>query len=319
MGRFSVDDATATAKESSHLMESVSVEELLLEQFESMPPRLQAAARFVLDHPADVALMSMRELARKINVSHTTMARLVTWLGLNSYDDLRVRCIHALRAADTDGSGRIERLGLQKGAGGSLLVRRISETIAAQVTRIADSEGVKQLGAAAEIIAGSRHIFCLGLRAAHPIARHFAYALSPLREVTLLDMGAGMGLDTLRHASSDDALLVIGFQPYTRATIEIAKQAEAKGTKVIAITHSRASPLARVANESILMAAKPPVSFQSAAPALVAVEILVALIADRTGANIEHVRKQTEQQLAELDIFWRPFPAERRGSTTAAA
>lgn len=44
-------------------MKKGPLSDLLVERFETMPPQLQRAARFVLDHPQDVALMSMRELA----------------------------------------------------------------------------------------------------------------------------------------------------------------------------------------------------------------------------------------------------------------
>ncbi|TGT34663.1 MurR/RpiR family transcriptional regulator, partial [Mesorhizobium sp. M8A.F.Ca.ET.167.01.1.1] len=56
--------------------------EMLVGGLASMPSQLRTAARFVLEHPADVALMSMREQGRKARVSHTTMVRLAAWLGL---------------------------------------------------------------------------------------------------------------------------------------------------------------------------------------------------------------------------------------------
>ncbi|WP_244421571.1 MurR/RpiR family transcriptional regulator [Allomesorhizobium alhagi] len=66
-------------------MEKGPLADLLLERFENMPPQLRVAARFVLDHPKDVALMSMREQARQAGVSQNTMMRLARWLGLEGY------------------------------------------------------------------------------------------------------------------------------------------------------------------------------------------------------------------------------------------
>ncbi|TIU25817.1 MAG: MurR/RpiR family transcriptional regulator, partial [Mesorhizobium sp.] len=70
-------------------MEKGPLAELLVERFENMPPQLRVAARFVLDHPKDVALMSMREQAHQAGVSHSTMMRLARWLGLDGYEDMR--------------------------------------------------------------------------------------------------------------------------------------------------------------------------------------------------------------------------------------
>lgn len=67
-------------------MEKGPLSELLVERFETMPPQLQVAARFVLDDPQGVALMSMRKQASQAGVSHSTMMRLARWLGLDGYD-----------------------------------------------------------------------------------------------------------------------------------------------------------------------------------------------------------------------------------------
>ena len=74
--------------------------DMLVEELEAMPPQLKAAARFVLEQPTDVALMSMREQARRAGVSHTTMVRLAAWLGLDSYEELRAAYAEALRAPE---------------------------------------------------------------------------------------------------------------------------------------------------------------------------------------------------------------------------
>lgn len=44
--------------------------------FDSLPGQLEVATRELLDHPDDVALLSMRELARRADVPPATMTRL---------------------------------------------------------------------------------------------------------------------------------------------------------------------------------------------------------------------------------------------------
>ena len=50
--------------------------EQIIEAFDTMPAQLQAGARYVLDRPRDVALLSMREQARQAGVQPATMTRL---------------------------------------------------------------------------------------------------------------------------------------------------------------------------------------------------------------------------------------------------
>src|SRR5260370_7004953 len=54
--------------------------------FENLSPQLQEAARWVIDHPADVALLSLREQARRAGIAPATLTRLAQRLPLRGYD-----------------------------------------------------------------------------------------------------------------------------------------------------------------------------------------------------------------------------------------
>ena len=69
----------------------------IVEAYEAMPPRLQAAARYILDRPDDVALLSMREQARRAGVPAATMTRLAKRLGLDGYEAVKALYAGALR------------------------------------------------------------------------------------------------------------------------------------------------------------------------------------------------------------------------------
>src|SRR5258705_11835550 len=80
----------------------------IVEAFDILPPQLQTAARYMLDRPDDVALLSMREQARRAGVPPATMTRLAKRLGLKGYDE--VRALYA-------GGGRPGALGFAGKAG----------------------------------------------------------------------------------------------------------------------------------------------------------------------------------------------------------
>ncbi|MCT7376843.1 MurR/RpiR family transcriptional regulator [Chelativorans salis] len=279
--------------------------ELLLERFDSMPPQLQMASRFVLDHPDDVALMSMREQANRAGVSHSTMMRLARSLGLNSYEEMRALYARGLREAHRN----FEVPGLSEGEdaeqGGFSLVGRMSDTLAAQVARFGDYGAARQLMAAADVLAGGRRLFCLGLRSEHAVAHHFNQTLSLFDEqATLLDAVGGTGIDNLGQGGSGDVMLAVGVEPYTRATVEIARQAAAFDIAVVAITDSQVSPLARIARQSIIVTTHSLVGFQSLVSAMAAAEILAALVAARRGIDVEQALQEAKARLSALDVYW---------------
>lgn len=289
-------------------MEKGPLAELLVERFENMPPQLRVAARFVLDHPKDVALMSMREQAHQAGVSHSTMMRLARWLGLDGYEDMRSLYARALRETAAGGPAR---QGVEKeGASGFSTAGVVADSIAAQISSLGEYGSAMQFVAAADLVARSSNLFGLGLRSACPVASHFVQVMSFLagngRKVTLVGDMAGQGLDALRLAGDGDVLLAVGMAPYDRTTIEVARQAARQRVGVVAITDSSVSPLTRIAQETIIVTSSSQSFFRSMAPAFAAVEILAALTATRSEANAAERVRQSEEQLAAFGIYWKP-------------
>src|SRR5579872_6021863 len=65
------------------------LERRLIENFDALSPQFQVAARFLLDHPQEIPLRSMRELARVAKVAPATMTRLANELGFSGFDELK--------------------------------------------------------------------------------------------------------------------------------------------------------------------------------------------------------------------------------------
>lgn len=289
-------------------MEKGPLAELLVERFENMPPQLRVAARFVLDHPKDVALMSMREQAQQAGVSHSTMMRLARWLGLEGYEDMRSLYARALR--DTT-AREPARQGLERhGDPGYSTAGVVADSLAAQISSLGEYGNAMQFVAAAELLAGARNLFGLGSGAAYAIASHFVHIMSFAaggeRKVTLVGEIAGQGLNALQHAGHGDVLLAVGMSPYERMTMEVARQSARQGVSVVAITDSSVSPLARIARETIIVTSNSQSFFRSMSPAFAAVEILAALTAARSGTDAAEQVKQSEEQLAAFGIYWKP-------------
>src|SRR6202022_4625371 len=80
--------------------------EQIIQAFDTMPGQLQAGARYVLERPRDVALLSMREQARQAGVQPATMTRLAKHLGMDGYDRVRELYAAAVREGDLGFAGK---------------------------------------------------------------------------------------------------------------------------------------------------------------------------------------------------------------------
>jgi len=276
----------------------------IVEAFETMPPQLQAAARYVLDKPDDVALLSMREQARRAGVPAATMTRLAKRLGLEGYDEVRALYAGAVRAGTLGFAGKAGvQVQQQSLRGERALATDMALSLSRQIARLAEPEALERLVDAAARLHRARRVYCLGLRACHAAAWHFHYMLSLLGDKTvMLDDAGGTGLDAIRDAGRDDVVLAASVEPYARATIEAARYAATEGVPLVAVTDSEVSPLARLASTVILVPTESPSFFHTVTPLLAVAEILAALVAGRSGHKALEALQRTETQLAAFGV-----------------
>ena len=276
----------------------------IVEAFDLLPPQLQTAARYMLDRPDDVALLSMREQARRAGVPPATMTRLAKRLGLDGYDSVRELYAGAVRAGTLGFAGKA---GVQVEAqalhGERALAAEMATALSRQIAALAEPAALDRLADAATRLHEARRVYCLGLRSCHAAAWHFHYMLSLLGDKTvMLDDAGGTGLDAIRDAGKADALLVASVEPYARATIEAARYAADRDVPVVALTDSEVSPLAQIAANTILVATNSPSFFHTMTPLLAVAEILAALVAGRGGAKALAALEHTEAQLAAFGV-----------------
>ncbi len=272
--------------------------------FEALSPQLQTAARYVLDCPDDVALLSMREQARRAGVPPATMTRLAKRLGLEGYDEVRALYAGAVRDGTLGFAGKAgQQVETQKLRGERALAADMALTLSRQIARLAETPTLDRLADAAGRLHQARRIYCLGLRSCHAVAWHFHYMLSLLGDKTvMLDDAGGTGLDALRDAGPSDIVLAASVEPYARATIDGARYAHRQGVPVVALTDSEVSPLAQIAVAMIPAATDSPSFFHTMTPLLAVAEILAALIAGRSGQKALDALTRTEAQLTAFGV-----------------
>ena len=118
----------------------------IVEAFETLSPQLQAAARYVLDKPNDVALLSMREQARHAGVPPATMTRLAQRLGLDGYDQVRALYAGAVRTGALGFAGRAGvQVEAQKLRGEKALAAELAQSLSRQIERMAEPAALERL------------------------------------------------------------------------------------------------------------------------------------------------------------------------------
>ncbi|MGQ3354868.1 MAG: MurR/RpiR family transcriptional regulator [Phreatobacter sp.] len=222
---------------------------LIAQRHRALPGRLRQIAEFVLDHPTDVALGTVAEVAERTGVQPSAIVRFAHAIGFNGFSDMqqvfRSRLIAGVAPSYKSRLARMRAdeksdLGRRPGA---VLNRFVNEAHAALDT-LRDAISEPDIEASIAILARARDIYLLGLGGSYPVVAHLAYVLRKLgRRVVVLD-GIGGSIGEQSHAATgEDALIAVSFRNYYPDTARLFPELVARGVPAIAITDSLLGPI----------------------------------------------------------------------------
>jgi DNA-binding MurR/RpiR family transcriptional regulator len=262
----------------------------------SLPMRLQEVGRFVAANDYDATTRSMRELAAVAGADPASFTRLAKALGYSGWDELRAALTEArrpLQSSPFSGRARDRRQGPNSDV--SLISDKL-EAEAAGLARISASS----VAVAAKALHAARRIWIAGYRSCRGVAELLNYELRLFRpdEVQLVGGSGPEDLD-LGAFRTGEAVVVIGFAPYSRASVLSARAAHRSGASLIAIADSVAAPMAEGAEHLLLFeAAASPGFFPSLTGAIAIAQSLAAAAFVLGGAGAKKRLEATEARLA---------------------
>lgn len=263
----------------------------LTEAFPELPPALQAAARHIIENPREVGVQSMRTLAAKTAVHPNAFVRLARQIGFDGYDELRERFRDFVVAGDDLGGFRDRARWLQEMAakgGSAAILGEMASAIADNVERGFRKQDVKALEAACDAILEADQVYVLGMGSAYTLAHQFWYvARMAFGHMTPIPRHGSHPVDDLATIGEGDLLVALTFQPYRAETMGAVRLARRRGAKVLGITDSVTSPLAREADQAIVCPTHTPQFFQSHAAVTGLLETLIALLVARAGEEAQ--------------------------------
>ena len=280
--------------------------EKLISDYAKLSPQMQKAARYILDHPNDVALRSMRALARAADVPPSTVTRLMTAIGVDTWQQFRdhyqnrlldLPASYANRARETQNvSQDVDR--------DQHLLESIARTEIDNIDKAFSAELRNRIIEACAAIEHARTVFVVGCGAAYPAAYQFAYAYRLFRDnVVLVDGRSGAFGDQLRGINRRDVMIAIGARPYIRDTVRAVDYARSQHCPVIAICDSDVAPIALDAMIKLIISDTSQSFFQSFTAAVSLVQAIVALLVARGGQKALERIATAEEQLAAFDTY----------------
>ena len=259
--------------------------ERLLSEFDDLPGQLQLCARYLIDHPHEVGLQSMRTLAANAEVQPNSFVRLARHLGFEGYDALRERFRDFVRGGLGSSPDRVRWLQqLDRKGGSAAIFGSMAEACLENTEKMFAQQSVAELQKAVDLMIASRRVFVLGLGLAYPLAYNFWYvARMGFDHFILTPRHGSLPMDDMIRMDERDCLVAMTFQPYRRDTLAAVQRARKTGAKIIGITDSSAASLCREADIGLVSPTHTPQFFHSNSAVTALLESLCALLVVRGG------------------------------------
>ncbi len=272
-----------------------AVLERLLADFDRLPTQLQITARFIIDHPREVGVRTMRSLAGQAGVHPNSFVRLARHLGFSGYDDMRERFRDFVRGGAGSFRERARWLQSMAGQGGSAAVSgEMAAAVLANIEQLYQGGQLKAMERAVRWMSGAKRVYVVGVGSSYALAYNFWYVARMMYpQFILIPRHGSLPMDDILHVGRRDVLFAMTFQPYRSEIIEVLRFAQQRGARTIGLSDSKASPVYREAGLGLFAPTHTPQFFHSNSATTALLETLCALLASGGG----------DQVLTEIEAF----------------
>ncbi len=260
----------------------------------ALSPKLREVADYVAQNPETVQFQTITELARDTKTSEASVIRMCRDFGFKGYSDFRMAL-----AKDLSSSAKpTEKINSND-------VCKVSTQLA--MTALQDTEELidrKTIQAVCELIHQSEFINCVAVGASSVVGSYLAYRLTRLGKLCVCFNDTHMAsMNAVR--GKGDMWFAISSSGSTKEVIHVASLVVQSGSPLAALSNIYHSPLASIANET-LVAARPegPLTggaFASKVGALLLIDIIINSLIEKY-PEYEKDFNQTAEATMELMV-----------------
>ena len=246
---------------STPLSAAISIETLIRrisDEYEMLSKQLKIIARYIEEHKDHIGLDGIQEVAQQCGVQPSAVVRFAKHFGYSGYSEMqgifREGISRQIAPSRTYKSRIRDIIASETGTLSSTEIA--SEFLAgslAGMQELANSIHTDSFKKAVDLLVASDCIWIAASRRSFPIAAYLDYALQHTdKRIGLVTGLGGMQQGQMRSVRKDDVMIAISFSPYAEETVSVAKLAVERGAKLIAITDSLMSPLAKLAQATLI-------------------------------------------------------------------
>jgi DNA-binding MurR/RpiR family transcriptional regulator len=272
------------------------VEKLLKQisaEYEQLSKQLKLIARYVEEHRDHIGLDGIQDVAQQCGVQPSAVVRFAKHFGFSGFSELQkvFRDVLSRQIAPTRNYKARIREVIESGTSRLSSAEIAGEFLGGAMAGMQELEkslDARAFDRAVDLLAGTESIWIVGSRRSFPVAAYLDYALQHTdKRIQLVTALGSMHEGQMRSTRKGDVIIAVSFTPYAEETLAAVQAGVARRAKLIAITDSRMSPLARDAAATLVVQDHATFGFRSLTSTMALAQSLFIALAYRLELDYE--------------------------------
>lgn len=266
-------------------------------------------AEFILDNFAEACFITSTEIARRLQVSDSSVIRFTRTLGYTGFMDFQrsIRKTYTERINSVSDNITIpsERLKLSIGKlDQSDIMESYFSNVLQNLKSCVNQNDSLSFERAAGLITGSKRKFIVTSRANSCVGDMLLLLLKHLLpDVYETSHPALNVIDHLCDITENDCIVAVSFPRYSEMDLLAAQMAYEVGAKIVLFTDKASSPLAKYATQLLTVSVDSNTFFNSYVAVLFTIELLCSFISKKMGYSTEAKLQLIDKYLSKVGLF----------------
>ena len=259
-------------------------------------------ANFILESYDKAAFMTACKLGKTVNVSESTVVRFAAELGYDGYPSMQKALQEMIRNKLT----AIQRIEVSNDRiGDQDIMSMVMQSDIEKIRITLEETDRESFNQAVDMIIAAKRIYILGVRSASALANfmgfYFNYIFDNVLRVDTTSISEVF--EQVMRIGPGDVFIGLSFPRYSKRTVQALQYAKSQGANVIAITDSAVSPLANIADISLLAKSDMASFVDSLVAPLSLVNALIVAVSRKKSDQLESTFGKLEQIWSEYEVY----------------
>jgi DNA-binding MurR/RpiR family transcriptional regulator len=279
-----------------------SILDKIYAEYKTFTPSQQKVAEYFSQHLDDALIFNANQLAKEAGVSEATFTRFITRLGFSGFSEFK-REIGNFIIQGYSTTERLAESAQTFGISNSVFLEILRGDIE-NINKITNRVSNELFEKAVVKLSSAKSIYLLGLRSSYSLAFYLAFNLRFfLKSVNLIKPGIGDIPEQVLSTGKGDVLVAIAFRRYTREVVKIAEKMKRKKAYIIAVTNSHLSPIAQLADMSLVVETEIPTYIESFTAPMSLLNAVITAVALKKKKQALPALKRLETEFEEFGTY----------------